>query len=228
MQTDGLVIFAKAPLAGKVKTRLVPHLTPMDAAELYQAFILDTLDRLSPLRDVKHYMACYPSSADPFFIRLGKDYKIERLDQRGGDLGERMGGVVETLMNRGLERIVLVGADSPTLPTSYLEQAFAALKVQPVVVGPSQDGGYYLIGLSQWTPELFDDIPWGTEKVLELTLQRIHDLGMKCEVLPKWFDVDDLIGLKALIKQLAHEPGIAPHTEAFLKTHKITQTGYSS
>lgn len=221
MEKDGIAIFAKVPSPGEVKTRLIPHLSPEQAAELYHAFVLDTLNRLRPPSGVRRYLACYPSSTEPFFRQLGKDYNIELLDQPGLDLGARMGGVARTLMNQGLERIVLIGTDSPTLPTSYVGKAFDALRQRSVVVGPSQDGGYYLIGLSRWVPEIFEAIPWGTEKVLDCTVQKIHEFGLECEILPTWFDVDDLNGLKALRTQLAQEPGIAPRTEAFLKSHQI-------
>jgi rSAM/selenodomain-associated transferase 1 len=225
-EVAGLVIFAKAPLPGGVKTRLFSHLTPEEAAQLHRAFVLDTLTRLKPIRDIRRYIACYPSSTHPFFQQLSRDYQIELLDQQGGDLGERMGGIVRVLLKSGCTRVVLIGTDSPTLPISYLKDAFQALQHRPpqadVVLGPSQDGGYYLIGLSQWIPQFFEGIPWSTEKVFEVTLQKIHDLGLACEVLPQWFDVDDLKHLKTLAVQLTQQPDLAPNTWAFLKTRQVS------
>ncbi len=218
-ESAALVILAKAPLPGEVKTRLFPHLTPEEAAQLHRVFVLDTLMRLKPLRDIRQYIACYPSSTDPFFKQLGHDYQIELIDQQGDHLGERMSGVVKTLMARGCQRVVLMGTDSPTLPVAYVEMAFEALQKCPVVLGPSQDGGYYLIGLSRCIPELFEGIPWSTEKVFDLTLRKIHNLGHECEILPSWFDVDDIKGFKALKDQLAGKPDLAPHTQALLKSY---------
>ncbi|MCI0527457.1 MAG: TIGR04282 family arsenosugar biosynthesis glycosyltransferase [Nitrospira sp.] len=215
-----LAILAKAPLPGEVKTRLFPDFNPRQAVQLYQAFVLDTLTRLEPIRKIKRYLACYPSSTDPFFKRLGEDYQIELLDQQGRDLGERMGGVVKVLMERCCRQVVLIGTDIPTLPMSYVEMAFEALNRCSVVLGPSQDGGYYLIGLSCYIPEIFKGIPWSTEKVFELTIQKIYSLGYECETLPLWFDVDDIKGLNALRDQLALKPDLAPHTQAFLKSYK--------
>jgi rSAM/selenodomain-associated transferase 1 len=221
-ETAALVIFAKTPVAGEVKTRLCPPLTPQQAAELHRAFVLDTLAHLKPPQRVKRYIACYPSSTHPFFQQLRHDYQIELLDQQGDDLGERMGGIVRTFMQSGDDRVVLIGTDSPTLPTSYLKDAFDALQQHPlqadVVLGPSQDGGYYLIGFSKWIPQILKGIPWSTEKVFEITLQKIHDLGLACEVLPPWFDVDDLKHLKTLTAQLTQQPDLAPHTWAFLQS----------
>jgi len=212
-----LVIFAKAPVPGEVKTRLFPYLTPQQAAQLQQAFILDALTRLEPTGHIKRYLACYPSSTVPFFKQLGQDYQIELLDQQGRDLGERMGDAVKLLMNRRCRRVILIGTDIPTLPMAYLEMAFEALHRCSAVLGPSQDGGYYLIGLSRCIPGLFEGIPWSTEKVFDLTLRKIHNLGHKCEILPSWFDVDDIKGLNALKDQLSRESDLAPHTQAFLK-----------
>ncbi|MGH7274115.1 MAG: TIGR04282 family arsenosugar biosynthesis glycosyltransferase [Nitrospiria bacterium] len=225
MQTDGLVIFAKAPVAGKVKTRLFPHLTSEDATQLHRAFVLDTLTRLKTIRGIRRYIACYPSLTHPFFQQLSQDFQIGLLDQQGDDLGQRMGGIVKTLMQSGCSRVVLIGTDIPTLPTSYVKDAFNFLQRRApqtdVVLGPSEDGGYYLIGLSRWVPQLFEGIPWSTDKVFEITLQKIHDLGLKFEILPKWFDVDDYKHLKTLAAQLAQQPDLAPHTWAFLKNHHV-------
>jgi hypothetical protein len=215
-----LAIFAKAPVPGEVKTRLFPHLTPRQAAQLQQTFILDTLTRLKPTRNIQRYLACFPSSTDSFFMKLEQDYRVELLDQQGRDLGERMSGVVKTLMDRGCRRVVLIGSDIPTLPRAYLERAFKALHHCSVVLGPSLDGGYYLIGLSRCIPELFEDIPWSTEKVFDLTLRKIHKGGYKCKILPSWFDVDDMKGFNALKDQLSLEPDLAPYTQAFIKSYE--------
>lgn len=216
-----LAIFAKVPAPGEVKTRLFPHLTPEQAAELHQAFVLDTLTRFEPTGNIKRYLACSPSSTDPFFKQLSQDYQIDLLDQQGRDLGERMSSVVKTLMDRSCRRVVLMGTDSPTLPVAYVEMAFEALQKCPVALGPSADGGYYLIGLSRWIPELFEGISWSTEKVFDLTLQKIHSLGLECKILPQWFDVDDRNSLKVLADQLAQNPSLAPHSWKFLQSHRM-------
>jgi rSAM/selenodomain-associated transferase 1 len=224
-ETAALAIFAKAPIPGEVKTRLFPHLTPEDTAQLQRAFILDTLRHLKSLQNIRCCIACYPSSTHPFFRQLSQDYPVELLDQQGNDLGERMDGIVKTLLGSGCSDVVLIGTDIPTLPASYVNDAFDILKRRApqtdVVLGPSEDGGYYLIGLSRRIPQLFQSVPWSTQKVFEITLQKIRDLNLKCEILPQWFDVDDLNHLKALKAQLARQPDLAPLTWAFLKNCRL-------
>lgn len=221
MKTACLAIFAKAPVAGEVKTRLLPHLIPEQAAELHRAFVLDTLTRLQSLQGVQQFVACHPSSSEPFFKQIAQDYKIGLIDQVGNDLGERMSHAVKTLMTDNHQKVVLIGTDSPTLPLFYLESAFESLEHQPVVLGPSQDGGYYLIGLTRWIPELFEGVSWSTDRVFKLTLDKVRRLGLQCLVLPEWFDVDDLSGLRALSDQLNPNPDLAPHTWKFLQSHPV-------
>jgi uncharacterized protein len=221
MREEGLAIFAKIPSPGHVKTRLLTHLSPKDAAALYKAFILDTLTQVKPLDTLTRYLACYPSSAEPFFQSLAEEYHVGLLDQSGNDLGERMGGVVRALLEQRHERIVLMGTDSPTLPAEYVKQAFDALEKQPVVIGPSHDGGYYLLGLSAWIPEVFKAISWGTEKVLEQTVRKLRGLNLEYHLLPQWYDVDDYKGLKILLSQLSGPPATALHTTKILKSLRL-------
>lgn len=219
-----LVIFAKAPEPGQVKTRLLPYLTPQEVTELHRAFVLDTIARLKPIGAVQRYIACYPSSTHPFFSRLGKQYQLELLDQQGSDLGERMSTIVRGLAARHMTGIVLISTDSPTLPVSYLNEAFHVLQKKAVVLGPSKDGGYYLIGISRWIPQLFEGIPWSTENVFKTTLQQIHHLKLAYEILPQWFDVDHIEDLKILANQLAKDPHLAPQTWTLIESYQKRST----
>ena len=231
---EALVLFAKVPVPGKVKTRLFPCLSPEEASRLYQAFVWDAVAKAAQLRDrrgVVVSIAAYPSSNDPFFHQLRQEYGLELSDQEGDDLGERMGCAVKGLLARGSERVVLIGSDSPTLPTRFLDLAFDLLGSSPVVLGPSFDGGYYLVGLSRWIPEIFEDIPWSTGVVLERTLQKIRELGLGCEILPAWHDVDDPEGLRLLIAQMAQDPQdteIARNTRKFLRDHPVRRLAQSA
>ncbi len=217
MTDNGLVLFAKAPVPGRVKSRLIPHLAPEQACALYQAFVRDSLDRFHPKLPHRRYLACYPSSCDPFFKSLRGEQGVELLEQAGSDLGERMAGVVRDLLGRGLRQIVLVGADSPTLPAERLDQAFQALRRRPVVIGPSRDGGYYLIGMSRWIPHLFRGIAWGTDGVMSQTTQVLNRAGMQWEMLPGWFDVDDQASLEELRRELSRDTRLAPRTRGILE-----------
>ena len=218
---NGLVIFVKDPDAGPVKTRLAATLDPVRVTGLYGAFVLDTVTRMSGRPDWKCWIACAPSATGLFYQRLQEAYPVGLLDQGRGDLGARMQHVVQCLMGEGLQRVVLIGSDSPTLPATYPEMAFEALACRDVVVGPSEDGGYVLIGLSRCVPEIFETIPWSTPRVYECTLQKIRQMDLSCQVLPAWYDVDDLQGLRRLMDGLKESPESAPHTERFLQAHSI-------
>jgi rSAM/selenodomain-associated transferase 1 len=200
-----LVVFAKAPIPGQVKTRLCPPLTPDEAATVHGSFVIDTLERtrtaVSTFRlPVDRYLACAPSSALAFFKIMEERHAVRLLDQDGDDLGARMHGVCETLFARGYGQVVIVGTDVPSLPIVYYQQALELLTRHDVVFGPALDGGYYLIGLKHAAPELFREIPWSTSRVLALTKERAVGLSLGIGELPEWRDIDTIEDLHALIE----------------------------
>ena len=203
-----LVIFAKAPIPGKVKTRLCPPLTPDEAATLHGSFVLDMLER-SKTAVVKlklpfdRYLACAPSSTLVFFKIMEERQGVKLIDQVGDDLGARMSQTCETMFARGYTRILIVGTDVPSLPLDHYRQALALLETNDLVLGPALDGGYYLIGLKRMAPDLFVGIPWSTERVLGLTKEKATNLGLKTALLPPWRDVDRIEDLQALIETSA-------------------------
>ena len=204
-QQAALVVFAKAPIPGHVKTRLCPPLTPDEAATIHGSFVLDTLERtraaVSTFRlPVDRYLACAPSSTLPFFKIMEERQGVSLLDQQGDDLGAKMNGVCETLFARGYGRVVIVGTDVPSLPIIHYRQAFEALAQHDVVLGPAVDGGYYLIGLKTPRPELFHDMPWSTGQVLQRTKDKAGTLGLSIGCLSDWRDVDTIDDLKILIE----------------------------
>jgi hypothetical protein len=150
-----VVVFAKAPRAGAVKTRLCPPLSPAAAARLYRCFLLDTLDRVQTLPGVTPAVAYAPGRARAFFAAARPGMLL--VPPGGGDLGARMARVVERLLGGGFAAVVILGADSPTLPGSHLRAAVRLLGSAAAdgVIGPSEDGGYYLIGLRAPCPALF-------------------------------------------------------------------------
>src|SRR4029077_19526241 len=155
-----LVIFAKAPIPGEVKTRLCPPLTPDEAATLHGSFVLDMLERsklaVATLQLPFHrYLACAPSSDLVFFKIMEERQGVRLLDQVGEDLGLRMHHTFVDLFTKGYKQVIIVGTDVPTLPLSVYQEAFAILGRSDVVLGPALDGGYYLIGLKQPTEKLF-------------------------------------------------------------------------
>ena len=184
-----LIIFAKSPIPGKVKTRLTPHITPTEAAELYKAFIADIIFNVHKLKCEQVIIAYTPSNAEATFHSICGQL-VKYLPQKGDNLGERMKNAFRHTFHKGSTRTVIIGTDSPTLPLSYIQKAFDVLKEVPVAIGPNFDGGYYLIGLSEQNYAIFDGIDWSTSKVFDQTLTRIQAINKQLYVLPPWYDVD--------------------------------------
>jgi rSAM/selenodomain-associated transferase 1 len=183
-----LALFARAPVAGSVKTRLSPPLTPGQAADLYEAMLLDILDQHAGARGWELALWYTPESARGWFeAHAPANYRL--LAQEGDGLGPRMAAVFRAHAREGADRIVLRGTDSPTLPRARVEAAFASLARVDLVLCPDRDGGYNLIGLRGPCDALFE-IPLGTSQVLTTTLERARSLGLRVELLPEHYDVD--------------------------------------
>jgi len=201
-----LVIFAKAPIPGEVKTRLCPPLTPDEAATLHGSFVLDMLERtklaVATLQLPFHrYLACAPSSDLVFFKIMEERQGVRLLDQVGEDLGRRMHCIFLDLFAKGYEQVIIVGTDVPTLPLSVYQEAFAMLGRSDMVLGPALDGGYYLIGLKQPAEQLFTGVPWSTDQVLAVTQQKAKALGLSVGLTTLWRDVDTITDLQTLIAE---------------------------
>jgi rSAM/selenodomain-associated transferase 1 len=199
MAADILALFAKAPVAGQVKTRLVPHLRAEEAAELYRAMLLDIACEHAespPTANVELALWYSPAEARAWFeAEMPGAYRL--LPQRGPDLSARMAELFRTHTAEGAQRIVLRGTDSPTLPLDRVAEAFRRLEQTDLVLCPDRDGGYNLIGLRRACDPLFD-LEMSTASVLDTTLQRAAELGLRCELLPPHYDVDTAEDLELL------------------------------
>jgi hypothetical protein len=214
-----VVVMAKRPVPGKTKTRLCPPLTPLEAAELYEALLRDTIGLVSSLRGIELAIAVTPRTAvgqmGTFAPRGARMLAVE-----GADIGECLRSATEQLFSEGFTRVVAVNSDSPTLPAAYLERAAGLLESNDVVLGPAEDGGYYLIGLRRPQPGLFEGIAWSTDQVATQTLARAAELGLTMASLPEWYDVDTPAELERLREELVAQPfGMAPCTRAVLARH---------
>jgi rSAM/selenodomain-associated transferase 1 len=213
-----LGLFAKWPAPGAVKTRLTSDSDR--AARIARAFLLDTIASLAGL-PARRVLAFAPADAGPAFAALAGG-RFDLVPQGDGDLGRRMADFIEGRLAEGAERIVLVGADSPTLPAVHVERAFAELNAADVVLGPATDGGYYLVGIARRLPPIFDGVPWGTAAVLEATVARLVNPSWRLALLPPWYDVDTpdawalLRGHVAALRRAGLDAGV-PHTEALLR-----------
>jgi rSAM/selenodomain-associated transferase 1 len=207
-----VVVFAKAPEAGRVKTRLCPPLTPAAAAELHRACLCDLWDRLAQLSPIQRIL-CHdpPDCGETFRGLLSGELKL--LPQAAGDLGERLAAAFQTLFARGLGPLVAIGADSPDLPLARIGEALHLLAAGAcdVVVGPALDGGYTLIGLREFRPEPFSGIPWSTPGVCSTTRSRCAEAGLRLRRLDPWEDVDDAPSLARLRERVLSQPMDLPH-----------------
>ncbi|MDH4186428.1 MAG: TIGR04282 family arsenosugar biosynthesis glycosyltransferase [Nitrospira sp.] len=198
-----LVIFAKAPIPGEVKTRLCPPLTPDEAATLHGSFVLDMLERtklaVTKLQLPFHrYLACAPSSELVFFKIMEERQAVRLIDQVGEDLGQKMHHAFTQLFAKGYKQVIIVGTDVPTLPLAVYQEAFTLLSRSDVVLGPALDGGYYLIGLKKSAETLFAGVPWSTDQVLAITQQHAKTLGLSVGLTTAWRDVDTIEDLHSL------------------------------
>jgi len=202
-----LIIFAKEPRPGQVKTRLCPPLSPEEAAALYQCFLLDVLEEMQSLTGVELALAYTPAEARDFFQKLGPP-EIRLTPQTGGDLGERLTAACHGALAAGYSAVMVRNSDSPDLPGKLVLEARDLLLggQSQVVLGPNPDGGYYLVGLTVPPGNLFQGMVWSTPRVLAETLARVRRLGLTVGILPSWADIDTLADLKGFL-QRAPKPG---------------------
>ncbi len=218
-----LIIVAKQPEAGRTKTRLSPPLNGQQAAALYHHFLLDTLELMQQVEIAQPILAYTPDEALPFFRDLAPD-GFEFVPQVGPDLGERLHNVLSACLQNGYQQAVVMDSDSPTLPVDTLRRAFRELDepATDVVLGPCEDGGYYLIGLKEPCADLFRGVPMSTPQVAAETLQRAQEQGLRVAQLPRWYDVDLYADIQRLDEELCALPDDrARHTRAFLAESEI-------
>lgn len=225
--SNALAIFAKAPVAGQVKTRLCPPLTPERAAELSRCFLLDTLERMCGLEAVEVFVAISPTDSESLFRSL-IPFPVRYRPQRGASLGERQFNTLGDMMSAGFSRALIIGSDIPTLPVAYVQEAFRRLEdpACDAVFGPSHDGGYYLVGARQPHRRLFENIVWSTPQVLQQTLAQARKYGYAVALVPPWYDVDRPQDLPRLVRdaqERAGGPDDAPRTRRALARLGVTK-----
>ena len=220
-----LGIFGKRPEAGRVKTRLAAGIGPEAAAALHEAMLFDVLDLwdspgvLAP--GGRRVLVFDPGDAGPWFdTRVPASFALQ--PQAEGDLGTRLAEFLAGEFEDGASRVVVIGSDSPTLDPSFVVSAFVALEGRDVVLGPANDGGYYLVGCRRPVPEIFERIDWSTPDVLAQTIDRLDGTGRSVSVLPPWYDVDTPESLRMLRGHLRamRRAGMDPlltRTEAWLE-----------
>jgi rSAM/selenodomain-associated transferase 1 len=222
-----MAVMGKASAPGRTKTRLVPPLSAAEAALLNTAFLQDIIGNLllaGREMDIAPYLAFGPAGSEPFF-RACLPSDLPLIECSLPRFGDCLYLAIASLLERGHAAACVLNADSPTLPTRLLVQAARDL-TQPkhdIVIGPSTDGGYYLLGVKRAHRRLFDEIDWSTSRVFEQTRQRARELGLRVALLEPWYDVDDALGLASLRTHVEDGVGAsagglyeAPHTRAAL------------
>jgi hypothetical protein len=202
-----MMVFAKAPVPGRVKTRLAPLVDADRAAELHLSFVKDVLSRLEGFADRAdiELHTDIPCAAWP-------EFPGPRRLQPEGDLGVKMYTALLGALAAGRPQAIIVGADSPNLPQGHLEALLAA--PADVALGPAEDGGYYAIAARRAHPAMFKGVPWSTDKALEETIAAVRRAGLSVELAPEWYDVDSPEDLLRLARE-----STPPHTRAWLKKH---------
>jgi hypothetical protein len=217
-----LGLFAKAPRPGHVKTRLLADGRADRVVELYRCLVEDTFETARRLADVRVAVVCPAGDGDELRTWLGDVVVVE---QTGRGLAAALSSTFEHFTAAGFRRIVAFNADTPHLPPAILERAFDTLASADVVVGPTADGGYYLVGARGAYPTLFDTTAMGTSTALEALVARAGALGLRLARTDEWYDVDVPADLERLATDLAGHPERAPRTAAFLARHHVHDAG---
>jgi rSAM/selenodomain-associated transferase 1 len=192
----GLIIFAREPVPGKVKTRLAASIGNAAAAELYEAMLQGVLETSRKLENVASVV--YWDCEENALPALAGKYRCRSRRQASGDLGQRLLRAFEEMFAEGYETCCIIGSDAPDLPLSFIQETYGLLEEQgpDVVFGPCRDGGYYLIGLQQPVPQLFADISWSGPAVLAQSLAAARESGLTSALLPEWQDIDTVEDLR--------------------------------
>ncbi len=203
-----LAIFAKHPSSGQVKTRLKPKLSASKVAKLYECFLEDTLELVLKYKFLKLFLYVWPENLLSEFNKYITE-NITTLPQEGSNLGERLFNSTNSLFEEGFNQVGVISVDSPNIPNYIVPAAYQLLDDNDIVIGPADDGGYYLIALKRASPKLFQGIDWSTEKVFSQTVIKAVGGGFDVGLLPEWYDVDTYKDLLKLKRDLEEQKKVA-------------------
>lgn len=184
-----VLVFSRAPVAGEVKTRLVPYIDKHAAADLQRELVHDRLEMLIASKLSEVQLWCSPDTSHPFFSECAERYGITLKAQSGSDLGERMSNASRELL-QDYNKVVIIGTDAPALGSDMIDQAIGELDNHDAVFVPAEDGGYVLIGMTTHHDALLADISWGTGRVLQQTINNLEQLGLRYSLLEQCWDID--------------------------------------
>lgn len=216
-----IIIMAKVPEAGKVKTRLQSFLNAEKCAEFAECLLRDVIEKNRNASD-QLIIAFSPKGKSEYFQKFSQ-YNFILTPQKGADLGEKMFNAFDFAFGQNIDSTVMIGTDSPTFPRKFIEKAFEFLENSDAVLGESEDGGYYLIGLKRLKKEIFENVEWSSPETFQQTVQNVEKCGLKLSFVPKWFDVDLPEDFERLRKDLTNKPNLAPFTAKWLKENEQNQ-----
>jgi len=224
MNNPILIIMAKEPKVGRTKTRLCPPLSPVEAARLYEALLRDSIAFASSLEGIDLAIAVTPAESTGYFERISPPGTL-LLPIECVDIGDCLTQVLGKCLTLDYPKVLAFNADGPSVPPQYIHSAVHLLDKNDVVLGPSEDGGYYLVGIKQLYPQIFTDIAWSTPQVLAQTMDKIEAHGLRTGLLPTWYDVDNGAGLARLQDELEALPiDRLIHTRQFLEELTISRS----
>ena len=216
-----LLIVGKAPEPGQTKTRLVPPLTPDEATELYRGFLLDCVGLGLDL-GWERVSVVHPAGSGQVLAELLPP-RVTLVEQSGHGLRDALSSAFDRHFAEGFDRVVLIGSDNPTLPLEPICSACRTLDDHDLSIGPTIDGGWYLIGMRAAQLGVFENIDWSTPRVFAQTLARAHQLGLRVRAVQEWYDVDEPPDLERLQRDLCGLAStVAPHTRAALERLSLT------
>ncbi|MHC4116147.1 MAG: TIGR04282 family arsenosugar biosynthesis glycosyltransferase [Planctomycetota bacterium] len=220
MNTDRsncILLFVKSPITGKVKTRLAAEIGHEAAIGLYTCFVEDLVAMVEEFGGALRLCFDPPEAKSDLLQWLGEQYSYS--PQEGDELGEKLKNAFAAAFAQGFSKVVAIGSDSPDLPEDFLRQAFEQLESHDAVIGPSSDGGYYLIGFSagSFVGEAFDNIAWSTSAVCDQTQMRLRTLELNVHLLPLWHDVDTRSDLESLAARNENTSFGLSRTFAFIR-----------
>ena len=218
-----IIIMAKVPQAGNVKTRLQNILAPEECESLAEAFLRDAVNKAHTACE-NVFIAFFPSEEIQRLRKILPD-ESNFIEQTGENLGEKMFNVFQFVFEQKTDSIVMIGTDSPTFPFDYIEQAFEFLETNSeIVLGKTEDGGFYLIGLRRLRREIFENVAWSSPKTFEQVFENVRNLELHLRETPGWYDVDEKRDLIKLNNEITHNDNAkrrAPNTFDWLKKHYI-------
>jgi rSAM/selenodomain-associated transferase 1 len=222
-----IIVMVKAPKAGLAKTRLNPPLSQSEAASLALCFVQDVIKSAESV--TPNVIVAFTPDDGRGMLQASLPNQLLWVKQQGVDLGERLNSAITYAGDLGFSPVVALGADSPTVPPSYIETAFDALAHDKtdVVLGPTTDGGYYLLGLRKTVPNLFQNIAWSTPRTFHQTAHNIKQLNLRLLEIPPWYDVDTFADLSRLCNELNSDQearSLAQTTHKWLLAHGLLRS----